>query len=54
MLVVDAHAHVLHEGGQGAGVNYIMYDGDADGMLEVNGWCGIDRVAMMSWLGDAA
>ena len=51
VLVVDAHAHVLHEGGQGAGVNYIMYDGDADGMLEVNGWCGIDRVAMMSWHG---
>jgi predicted TIM-barrel fold metal-dependent hydrolase len=51
VYVVDAHSHVLHEGGQGAGVNYIMYDGDADGMLEVNAWCGIDRVAMMSWHG---
>ena len=50
-LVIDAHAHVLHEGGQGAGVNYIMYDGDAKGMLEVNAWCGIDRIAMMSWHG---
>ena len=50
-LVIDAHAHVLHEGGQGAGVDYIMYDGDAQGMLEVNAWCGIDHIAMMSWHG---
>ena len=49
--VSDAHAHVLHEGGQTAGVNYIMYNGDAEGMLEVNRWCGIDRIAMMSWHG---
>jgi predicted TIM-barrel fold metal-dependent hydrolase len=47
--VVDAHSHVLHEDGQTAGVNYIMLDGDAEHMLEVNAWCGIDRVAMMSW-----
>jgi len=47
--VLDAHAHVLHEGGQTAGGSYIMYDGDAAGMLEVNKWCGIDRIAMMSW-----
>ena len=51
ILVVDAHAHVLHEGGQGAGVNYVMYQGDAEGLLEVNRWCGIDRVALMSWNG---
>jgi predicted TIM-barrel fold metal-dependent hydrolase len=50
-LVFDAHAHLLHQGGQGAGVNYIMYQGDADGMLAVCDWCGIDRVAMMSWSG---
>ena len=50
-LIIDAHAHVLHEGGQGAGINYIMFDGDAEGMLEVNAWCGIDRIAMMSWHG---
>lgn len=50
-FVFDAHAHVLHEGGQGAGANYIMYDGDAAGMLEINRWCGIDRIAMMSWHG---
>jgi predicted TIM-barrel fold metal-dependent hydrolase len=50
-MILDAHAHVLHEGGQGAGVDYIMYDGDARGMLEVNAWCGIDRIAMMSWHG---
>jgi predicted TIM-barrel fold metal-dependent hydrolase len=49
--VIDAHAHVLHEGGDTAGVNYIMLKGDAEGMLEVNRWCGIDRIAMMSWHG---
>ena len=47
--VADAHSHLLHEGGQTAGVNYVMYDGDAQGLLEVDGWCGIDRTAMMSW-----
>ena len=46
---IDAHSHALHEGGQTAGVRLLMYDGDAEGMLEVNRWCGIDRVAMMSW-----
>lgn len=51
VFVFDAHAHVLHEGGQAAGGNYIMYRGDAEGMLEVNRWCGIDRIAMMSWHG---
>ena len=50
-LVIDAHAHVLHEGGQGAGVTYLMSRGDAAGMLEVCDWCGIDRIAMMSWVG---
>ena len=49
--VWDAHAHVLHEGGQTAGVKYVMHEGDAQGMLEVNRWCGIDRIAMMSWNG---
>lgn len=28
-----------------------MPKGDAEGMLEVNRWCGIDRIAMMSWNG---
>ena len=51
VFVFDAHAHVLHEGGEGAGVNYVMYRGDVEGMLEVYGWCGVDRVAMMSWSG---
>ena len=49
--VIDAHAHVLHEGGQTAGHNYIMYNGDADGMIKVNRWVGIDRIALMSWNG---
>ncbi|MDA0747003.1 MAG: amidohydrolase family protein [bacterium] len=48
--IIDGHAHVLHEGGQTAGAR-LMYDGDAAGMIEVNHWCGIDRVAMMSWSG---
>ena len=46
--VLDAHSHALHEGGQAAGA-VIMYDGDAKGLLEVGDWCGIDRMAMMSW-----
>lgn len=50
-FVFDAHAHVLPEGKQGAGPNYIMQGGDAAGMVEVNHWCGIDRIAMMSWHG---
>ena len=50
-LTIDAHSHALHEGGQTAGVGLVMYDGDAEGVLEVNRWCGIDRVAMMSWNG---
>ena len=50
-FVFDAHAHVLPEGKQGAGPNYIMLGGDAAGMVEVNHWCGIDRIAMMSWHG---
>lgn len=50
-FVFDAHAHLLHEGGGGAGVSYLMPAGDARGMLEVCDWCGIDRVAMMSWAG---
>ena len=28
-----------------------MLNGDAEGMLEVNHWCGIDQIAMMSWHG---
>ena len=49
--VIDAHCHALHEGGQTAGLSHIMYDGDAEGILEASGWCGIDRAAMMSWSG---
>jgi len=50
-FVFDAHAHVLPEGKQGAGPNYIMLGGDAAGMVEVHHWCGIDRIAMMRWHG---
>ena len=48
--VVDGHSHVLHEGGQSTG-SRLMYDGDAAGILETGRWCGIDRIAMMSWSG---
>lgn len=47
--ILDAHSHTLHEEGQTAGGRYLMLDGDARGILEVSQWCGIDRVAMMSW-----
>ncbi len=51
VTVLDAHCHVLHEGGQAAGSRYIMYDGDAEGLFEVGDWCGFDRIALMSWNG---
>ena len=48
--VLDAHSHVLQDGGQTAGT-IIMPQGDAAGILELNISCGIDAVAMMSWSG---
>ena len=50
-LTIDAHCHVLHEGGQTAGIGKVMYDGDAEGVMEVAHWSGVDRLAMMSWSG---
>jgi len=50
--IIDAHSHILHEGGQNGSPNGpIMYDGDAKGVIEINRWCGIDQIAMMSWNG---
>ena len=48
--VLDAHCHVLHEGGQGAGPT-VMYSGDADGLVEMMDVMGVDKAAMMSWSG---
>lgn len=50
-LTIDAHSHVLHAGGQTAGTGMTMYDGGAEGVLEVADWSGVDRLAMMSWSG---
>ena len=50
-LTIDAHSHVLHEGGQTAGTGMVMHDGHAEGVLEVARWSGVDRLAMMSWSG---
>lgn len=49
--VLDAHAHVLDDGGCGVGASYVMPDGDARGILTIYDRCGIDGVAMMSWQG---
>tara|TARA_A100001037_G_C15151995_1_gene639931 strand:- start:5131 stop:6786 length:1656 start_codon:yes stop_codon:yes gene_type:complete len=50
--VIDAHSHILHEGGQsGSPLGPIMLDGDAKGVIELNRWCGIDQIAMMTWNG---
>jgi predicted TIM-barrel fold metal-dependent hydrolase len=51
--VLDAHCHVLHEGGQGAGA-VVMYRGDAAGMVEIKDVLGIQKTAIMSWVGPAA
>jgi predicted TIM-barrel fold metal-dependent hydrolase len=49
--VLDAHAHVLDDGGCGVGTGYMMPDGDARGILSIYDRCGIDGVSMMSWQG---
>ena len=48
--VLDAHCHLLQEGGDSAGM-YVMYKGDADGLLEIKNTMGIERTAVMSWSG---
>lgn len=49
--VIDAHAHVLHDDANGAGHGYIMFQGDAKGMHDLNQTMGIDRCCVSSWLG---
>lgn len=48
--VLDAHCHVLFEGGQGAG-HIPMYGGDAKGIVETAARVGTRSTAMMSWSG---
>lgn len=48
--VLDAHSHVLDEGGQGAG-HVVMRDGGADGILRNAELLGTRSTAMMSWSG---
>lgn len=48
--VLDAHCHLLAEGQQSSGT-YVMYRGDAAGMLELQDRLGIQTTAVMSWSG---
>jgi len=48
--VLDAHCHILHEGGDAAG-GYVMMHGDADGLVEIKDHVGIQKTAIMSWVG---
>jgi len=49
----DAHCHVLHEDASSAG-GYVMYRGDADGILELNDLMGVRAGTLMSWTGPIA
>ncbi len=51
--VRDAHCHVLHANGDGAGA-YVMYRGDAEGLVDLKDVLGIRQTAIMSWLGPVA
>ncbi|MBI3920977.1 MAG: amidohydrolase family protein [Armatimonadetes bacterium] len=51
--VLDAHCHLLHEGGNAAG-GYVMHRGDAEGMVELMDAIGIQKTAIMSWAGPIA
>ena len=49
-LAIDAHSHMLHDGGNTAGDRgLIQLRGDAAGMDEIARQVGIDRTASMSW-----
>ena len=51
--VLDAHCHVLSEGGHGVG-RVVTHCGDADGLVEIKDVVGIRKTALMSWSGPAA
>ncbi len=48
--ICDAHCHVLHENSHGAG-SYVMYGGDADGILEIADVMGVRKSVLFSWIG---
>lgn len=49
--VLDDHCHILHDGGVSAGGPLVFVRGDADGMIELTRKMGIDKTAIMSWVG---
>ena len=49
--VLDAHCHILHEGGQTGGGRYVMLDGGPTAMRQLAQRMGVDRTAVMSWAG---
>jgi len=51
--VLDAHCHVLPEGRDSSG-SYVMYCGDADGLLELNDHMGVRASTLISWTGPLA
>lgn len=51
LAALDAHCHVLDDGLNGAGVSYVMIQGDAPHMLELTRRMGVRATAMMSWSG---
>lgn len=50
VLVIDAHAHISHDGGNGVGFMYQPHS-DAAGMKERAKTMGISKVCISSWLG---
>ena len=48
--MLDAHCHILREGADSEGA-YVMYRGDADGLVEIKDTMGVDKTAVMSWTG---
>lgn len=50
IAVIDAHAHISHEGASGVGFMYQPFS-DAPGMKERARTMGIDKVCISSWLG---
>jgi predicted TIM-barrel fold metal-dependent hydrolase len=51
--IQDAHCHVLHEDTSSAG-GYVMYRGDAEGILKLNDALGIRAGTLTSWTGPLA
>lgn len=49
--VIDAHAHMLHEGLNGVGDGLMMLRGGPSGTRELAGKLGVDAIGIMSWDG---